>query len=192
MLVVIAVSFFDYENAQIIETFILDNYRDVFTSNVTLQQYAKLAEVRRHRLGDHAGHRLQRSLLPGLPRPQRALADRTVSAVHGAVLDLQHHPHDLLAAGPGQERHHQPGSGHARPDPLAAGIPAVFGFRGRRRLCPPVHAVHGGADLQLDGAHRSQPDRGGARRRRRTVPHRVGDRAAALARPALRSARSSW
>src|ERR1700759_837966 len=41
MLVVIAVSFFDYENAQIVQTFIVDNYRDVFTSTVTLQQYAK-------------------------------------------------------------------------------------------------------------------------------------------------------
>lgn len=41
MLVVIAVSFFDYENAQIVETFIVDNYRDVFTSTVTLEQDAK-------------------------------------------------------------------------------------------------------------------------------------------------------
>ena len=40
VLVVIIVSFFDYENAQIVETFILDNYRDVFTSNVTILQYA--------------------------------------------------------------------------------------------------------------------------------------------------------
>jgi putative spermidine/putrescine transport system permease protein len=41
MLVVIAVSFFDYENASIVETFILNNYHYVFTANVTLQQYAK-------------------------------------------------------------------------------------------------------------------------------------------------------
>jgi putative spermidine/putrescine transport system permease protein len=40
MLVVIAVSFFDYENAQIVETFITDNYNDVFMSSVTLKQYA--------------------------------------------------------------------------------------------------------------------------------------------------------
>jgi putative spermidine/putrescine transport system permease protein len=40
MLVVIAVSFFDYENAQIVETFITQNYNDVFTSSVTLKQYA--------------------------------------------------------------------------------------------------------------------------------------------------------
>src|ERR1700760_3881711 len=44
MLVVIAVSFFDYENAQIVETFIVENNRDVFASGVTLQQYAKSLE----------------------------------------------------------------------------------------------------------------------------------------------------
>ena len=44
MLVVIAVSFFDYENAQIIETFITDNYHDIFTSSVTIQQYSKSLE----------------------------------------------------------------------------------------------------------------------------------------------------
>jgi putative spermidine/putrescine transport system permease protein len=40
MLVVIAVSFFDYDNAQIVETFITANYYYVFTSKVTLLQYA--------------------------------------------------------------------------------------------------------------------------------------------------------
>jgi putative spermidine/putrescine transport system permease protein len=39
VLVVIAVSFFDYEHAEIIETFIWDNYVDIFTSNVTIAQY---------------------------------------------------------------------------------------------------------------------------------------------------------
>jgi putative spermidine/putrescine transport system permease protein len=39
MLVVIAVSFFDYQDGSIVETFILDNYRDVFTSAVTLTEY---------------------------------------------------------------------------------------------------------------------------------------------------------
>lgn len=40
MLVVIAVSFFDYQDGSIVETFILDNYRDVFTSAVTITEYA--------------------------------------------------------------------------------------------------------------------------------------------------------
>jgi putative spermidine/putrescine transport system permease protein len=39
MLVVIAVSFFDFDHGDIIPTFILDNYQDIFTSDVTLRLY---------------------------------------------------------------------------------------------------------------------------------------------------------
>jgi putative spermidine/putrescine transport system permease protein len=39
LIVVFIVSFFDFEQATIIPTFILDNYRDIFTSDVTLQLY---------------------------------------------------------------------------------------------------------------------------------------------------------
>ena len=48
----------------------------------------------------------------------------------------------------------------------AARVPAVLQLRGRAGLRAPLHAVHGDADLQLDDAHRPQPARGGARRRR--------------------------
>ena len=48
----------------------------------------------------------------------------------------------------------------------AARVPAVLRLRGDPRLCPPVHAVHDRADLQLHGAHRPGADRGGGRRRR--------------------------
>jgi putative spermidine/putrescine transport system permease protein len=39
LIVVLIVSFFDFEQATIIPTFILDNYREIFTSDVTLQLY---------------------------------------------------------------------------------------------------------------------------------------------------------
>ena len=39
MLVVIAVSFFDFDHGDIVPTFILDNYQDIFTSDVTLRLY---------------------------------------------------------------------------------------------------------------------------------------------------------
>ncbi len=39
MLVVIAASFFDYDHMAIVPTFILDNYQDLFSSNVTLRLY---------------------------------------------------------------------------------------------------------------------------------------------------------
>jgi putative spermidine/putrescine transport system permease protein len=48
MLVVLAVSFFDYSRADIIPAFILDNYAELFRSNVTLRLYAsslKLAAI---------------------------------------------------------------------------------------------------------------------------------------------------
>ena len=39
VLVVIAVSFFDFQQTEIIPTFILDNYQDIFTSDTTLRLY---------------------------------------------------------------------------------------------------------------------------------------------------------
>jgi putative spermidine/putrescine transport system permease protein len=39
MLVVTAVSFFDFDHGDIVPTFILDNYQDIFTSDVTLRLY---------------------------------------------------------------------------------------------------------------------------------------------------------
>jgi putative spermidine/putrescine transport system permease protein len=39
MAVVIAVSFFDFDHGDIIPTFILDNYQDIFTSNLTVLLY---------------------------------------------------------------------------------------------------------------------------------------------------------
>jgi putative spermidine/putrescine transport system permease protein len=40
MLVVLAVSFFDFDRTEIVPTFILDNYEDLFRSEVTLRLYA--------------------------------------------------------------------------------------------------------------------------------------------------------
>ena len=72
LLVVIAVSFFDFDGTNIVPTFILDNYTELFTSEVTLRLYLKFDQVRGDRLGDHAGDRLHRRLLPGVPRAQPA------------------------------------------------------------------------------------------------------------------------
>ncbi len=78
----------------------------------------------------------------------------------------QHHPHDLLDPVPRPQRHRQPalmGAGIID-QPLEwllfSDFSVILGLR------PPLHALHGGADLQLHGAHRQVADRGGARRRR--------------------------
>ena len=89
MLVVIVVSFFDFDHTDIVPTFILDNYVDMFTSDVTLRLYVSSIKFAVDRLGDHAGDRLHASQFPGVPRPQPAVEDRPVPAVLGAVLDLE-------------------------------------------------------------------------------------------------------
>ena len=151
----------------------------------------QLAQVRADRLGRDLGAGLQHCLLPGLPRARPVVPDRPVPALHGAVPDLEHHPHDLVDPVPRPQRHLQPGPAGRRRHQPAAGVPAVLRLRRHRGLRAPVHAVHGGADLQLHGAHRQKPARGGARRRRRPFPRGRRGRAGRCRAPASRWARSS-
>src|SRR5882672_12220845 len=122
--------------------------------------------IRPHHLGADPADRLHRRLLSRFPRPLGDLADGAVSRLHHPVLDLQRHPHDLVDPLPGAQRARQHHAAAARPDQGTARVPAVLRLRRRAGLCPPLHAVHGGADLQLDDAHRPQPARSRARRRR--------------------------
>ena len=54
-----------------IPAFLLDNYRELLTTPATWRVYRQFAEIRCHRLGDHAVPRLQHRVLPDLPHPQR-------------------------------------------------------------------------------------------------------------------------
>ena len=100
------------------------------------------------------------------------MADRAVPGLHHAVLDLQHHPHDLVDPVPRPQRAAQHHAAAAGPDPPAARVPAVLRLRRRAGLRAPLHAVHGGADLQHDDAHRPQR----CSRRRATPAPRAGRR----------------
>ncbi len=82
--------------------------------------------VRAHRVGHHAGGRFHGFLLSRLPCPQHPVADGAFSTVHGAVLDLEHHPHDLLDSVPRPQRDFQPGAHGTRSDQRAARVPAVL------------------------------------------------------------------
>src|SRR5450631_1496308 len=53
-------------------------------------------EIHRPDLVLHADHRLFGRVFPGLSCPQPVAGDRSVSALHGAVLDLEHHQDDFL------------------------------------------------------------------------------------------------
>ena len=190
-LTIVVVSFFDYNTTQIIPDFLLQNYEELLLSPVTWRTYLQTAQVRRHHLGADPADRLHRRLFPRLPRPLADLADGAVPGLHHPVLDLQHHPHDLVDPVPRPQRARQHHAAAARPDPRAARVPAVLRLRRRAGLCPPLHAVHGGADLQLDDAHRPQS----CSRRRATPAPPAGRRCATsscrCASPASPSARSS-
>ena len=99
-----------------------------------------------------ADHRLLGRLLSGLPRPQPAARDRAVPALHRAVLDLEHHPHDFLDPAARQGRPDQHGADQSRRHPRAARVPAVLRLLGGGRLCASAHDLHDRADLQFDGA----------------------------------------
>ena len=119
MLVVLAVSFFDFDRSDIIPAFIFDNYVELFRSEVTLRLYLSSIKFALIVWADHLRAGLQRRLFPGVPRPQPALADRPVPALHRAVLDLEHHPHDLVDPVPRPQRHLQPGADGRRRHPAS-------------------------------------------------------------------------
>ena len=119
LVVVVVVSFFDFDRTDIIPAFILDNYVELFRSEVTLRLYLSSLKFALIVWAITLVHRLHRRLFPGVPRAQPALADRPVPALHGAVLDLEHHPHDLLDPVPRPQRHLQPGADGARRRPAS-------------------------------------------------------------------------
>ena len=96
VLVVVAASFFDYDHMAIVPTFILDNYQDLFTDTTTLELYLSSIKFAVITWAITLGDRFLRRLFPGVSYPESADQDRPVSAVLGAVLDLEHHPHDLV------------------------------------------------------------------------------------------------
>ena len=109
------------------------------------------------------------------------MADRAVPALHGAVLDLEHHPHDLLAAVPRPQRRVQPGARsrlgiiHQPLDFLLfSDFAVIVAYVHLFTLFMVVPIFNSMARIDR-GLHR-----GGARRRRRPLARHLGDRAAAV------------
>ena len=131
-------------------------------------------EILLHRLADDADHRLHDRLFPRLPRPLGDDADGAVPRLHHSVLDLERHPHDLVDPAARTQRARQRRA-HARPYRGQAGrMAALFALLGVARLHPPLHLLHGRADLQFDDAHRQAPRRSGLRFRRFRAGRRCG------------------
>ena len=81
-------------------------------------------QVRRADLGGDPGHRVLDRVFPRLSRAQPAARDRVVPAVHCAVLDLEHHPHDLVDSAAREERSGQLGADVLGRDSSAARVSA--------------------------------------------------------------------
>ena len=89
------VSFFDYDMFGIVPDFTLRNYLELFGSDLT---YAlpEHPQVRADRLGYHLVLGFWVAYFLVFHVRTLLCRDRAVPGVHGAVLDLEHHPHDLL------------------------------------------------------------------------------------------------
>ena len=162
LLLVVVVSFFDYEAYDmLIPAFTFQNYIDVFSragrpgdTYLSTLKFCLLVWLITLVLGFAVAYFLAfhvRSL---------SCADDAVPAVHDPVLDLQRDPHDLLDAAARAATAWSTSAAVAGPRRPAAGVAAVFRLLGGAGLRPPLHAVHDRADLQLDDAHRPVADRG--------------------------------
>ena len=187
---VLVVSFRDYDRVGIYPAFMLDNYRDLFTTPATgastpARSFAVIVWAVTLFLGFNIAQFLVFHVRSGTVRTD------AVPRLRHPVLDLGHHPHDRLDPVPGPQRRLQPDADGPGITVAAARFPAVLRFRGRHRLRPPQDAADGGADRQLD-----VQDRPRRCSRRRATPAPAGSQilrqrsSCRCRRPASRSARS--
>ena len=199
LILVVIVSFWDYNDYEMLPAFTTRSYTETFEG--CLDQLPDLCTILKTYLSTakfcfivwahDARHRLHRRLFPRLSRPLGDHADGAVSRLHHSVLDLERHPHDLVDPAARPQRARQPRA-DARPCRRQAGrMAALFAVLGGARLRPPLHLLHGGADLQFDDAHRQAAHRSGLRFRRVRLADAVESDRARCPSPASSSARSS-
>ena len=177
---IIVVSFFDYNTTQIIPAFLLQNYEELLLSPVTWRTYGQTIQfsVITWALTLVIGFTVAYFLAFHVRSPTWQMVLFLVCTIpfwtSNVIRMISWIPFlgrnglvnmTLIAA---------------RPDQGAARVAAVLRLLGRAGLRAPLHAVHGRADLQLDDAHRPQPARGGARRRRQRLADAVERHRAAV------------
>ena len=199
LILVVIVSFWDYNDYAMLPSFTTRSYTETFEGCLTQvsgsvhdpEDLPVDGEILLHRVADDARHRLHHRLFPRLLRAHRDHADGAVPRLHDSVLDLERDPHDLVDPAARAQRAGEPRA-RARPYRRQAGrMAALFAVLGRPCLHPSLHLLHGGADLQFDDAHRPPPDRGGLQFRRLRLADAVEPDHSAVASPASSSARSS-
>ena len=112
---VFVVSFFEFDMVTgVVPSFTLQNYLDLLGSPIAVSiylntlKYALIVWAITLVLG------FSDRLFSGVPRALADRGDRAVPGLHGAVLDLEHHPHDLLDPVARQIRPGQPDADDAR------------------------------------------------------------------------------
>ena len=158
------VSFWDYNEYEMIPAFTLRSYIDMFEGCIAelpdlctiAEDLSDDAEILPARLGPHACDRLHRSPISSPSTSARTTWQIVLfAALHDPVLDLERDPHDLVDSAARPQRPGQPGADRARGlIDAAARVAAVLRLLGGAGLRPPLHVVHDRADLQLDDAHR--------------------------------------
>ena len=104
LLFVVIVSFWDYNDYQMLPVFTTRSYTESFEGCLTklpdlctmLRTYASTDQVLRNRVGTDPRAGLRDRLFSRIPHQIRDGADGAVPRLHHSVLDFERHPHDLL------------------------------------------------------------------------------------------------
>ena len=172
------VSFWDYNEYEIIPAFTSQNYvehlrrllrrqsmRPTGDMCVTFKTYLSTLKFCAARVAASRSFSASRSPISSPSMCARGHADAAVPDLHDPVLDLERDPHDLVGSAARAQRARQPGLSRRRHHRHADRVAAVLRLLGGARLRASLHALHDRADLQLDDAHRPR-----AASKRRAMP----------------------
>src|SRR5258708_19531044 len=126
-------------------------------------------EVHGPEVAVYGDDRIPGRVFSGVSREKSAARDLAISDLHRSVLDLEHHPDDLLDSAAWKGRARQFLLAGDRHHPRTARGAALFKLGGGDRLRPSIDDLHGGSDLQFTDADR-QADRRSPPRCRRPPP----------------------
>jgi putative spermidine/putrescine transport system permease protein len=177
---IVMVSFWDFNDYELLPAFTFKNYVSIFEGCSQhrravrhLKTYLSTLKFCLLVWADHAGDRLHGGLLPGLPRALVGM--QTLLFVLCTVPFWTSNVIRMISWVPllGRNGLVNQGLMGAGLVDTAGGVAAVLRFLGGAGVCAPVHHVHDRADLQQHDAHRPQPDRSGARRRRQRLADAV-------------------
>ena len=122
LILVVIVSFWDYNDYEMLPSFTTRSYTETFEGCLTqlpdlctiLKTYLSTVKFCFIVLADDARHRLHRRLFPCLLRAHRDHADGPVPRLHDSVLDLERDPDDLMDPPPRPQRAREPRADRAR------------------------------------------------------------------------------